>query len=271
MRSNDRNILMAVAGVVVLVAFWFVVLSPKRSQVSDLDTQVSELQQSIESQQQRIDYGRQARSRFSSNYRKVVVLGKAAPEQSDTASLLVQLNDLAKRSGVDFRALELDGGDEAAAAPTATPAPSEPGQTGGTASPEGTPTSQPAAAPPTEAAAATVAIGASVGPAGLNTLKYKLIFRGDFFAISSFMASVDRLVSSKAGRVSVNGRLSTVDGFSLAADALEGFPTLDAQLAVTTYLTPVGQGVTAGATPEGPPTSLPGQFPQLASSRGTTP
>jgi hypothetical protein len=47
-----------------------------------------------------------------------------------------------------------------------------------------------------------------------------------------------------------------VDGFTLAADPVKGFPALTASLAVTTYLTPATQGLTAGATPTGPAPSI---------------
>ena len=49
-----------------------------------------------------------------------------------------------------------------------------------------------------------------------------------------------------------NGRLLTVDGFALEPDDELGFPLLKGTFAITTYLTPAGQGVTAGATPAAP-------------------
>ncbi|MFN2612253.1 MAG: hypothetical protein ABR536_02660 [Solirubrobacterales bacterium] len=282
MRANERNILFILGGVLLLAAFWFLVLSPKRSEVSDLRGKISELKGSVDQERQRALFADAAKDQFASNYRKVVVLGKAAPESSDTASFLVQLNDLADRSKVDFRGIELD-----ATAAAAAPAPSQPGLDNAppsTSQPSAsapapqpgqpataTDSTQPTPAPATEASASTLAIGATVGPAGLGTLKYKLTFRGTFFDVAGFMAAVDRLVRSSNGRVSVNGRLTTVDGFALSADQAKGFPTLTASLAVTTYLTPADQGTTAGATPQGPSPSLPGQSPQLAASQGATP
>ncbi|MGB7685969.1 MAG: hypothetical protein WBL45_09345, partial [Solirubrobacterales bacterium] len=52
--------------------------------------------------------------------------------------------------------------------------------------------------------------------------------------------------------VAVDGRLITIDGFALGALPGKTFPQLAASFAVTTYLTPEGQGVTAGATPAAP-------------------
>src|SRR2546429_4578815 len=44
-------------------------------------------------------------------------------------------------------------------------------------------------------------------------------------------------------------RLATIDGFSLQPSSSGG---LTANLAITTYVTPASQGLTAGATPAGP-------------------
>ena len=49
----------------------------------------------------------------------------------------------------------------------------------------------------------------------------------------------------------------TIDGFGFKGDAEEGFETLTASLAVTTFVTPADQGLTAGATPTGPPLEVP--------------
>jgi Tfp pilus assembly protein PilO len=279
MKANERNLLIGLAGLALLAAFWLLILGPKRSEATSLDSKVGELKGQVAEQQQQIDFSRQAKAQFASNYTHVVALGKAVPEQSDTASFLVQLNTLAQQSGVDFRAFELDDSSAApAAAPaqpglgaappsTSQPSTTDPAPQGGQPA-SATTTSTTAAAPAaaTEASASTVAIGASVGPAGLSALKYKLRFRGDFFQIADFMAAVDKLVGSGGGRVVVGGRLTTVDGFSLSADTGTGFPTLTASLVTTTYLTPPGQGLTAGASPSAPATTIPGQAPQLASS-----
>ncbi len=48
------------------------------------------------------------------------------------------------------------------------------------------------------------------------------------------------------------GRLVTLDGFALNGDSNLGFPHLDANFSVTTYLVPPSQGVTAGASPTAP-------------------
>jgi hypothetical protein len=286
-RANERNLLLGIAGLVLIAAFYFLILAPKRNDASTLDSKIGDLKTKIADEKTQIEFAHQAKAQFASNYQHVVALGSAAPESADSASFLVQLNSLAQKSSVDFSSINLDdSGDGATAAPApqpglsaAPPASSQP-STGDTSTGTSTTSSGSTAgttaaatpATPTEASASTLPIGGSVGPAGLSVLKYKLGFAGTFFQIADFMASVDRLVSSQNNRVVVEGRLSTVDGFSLTADETKGFPHLVASLAVTTDVTPPGQGLTGGASPSAPSATIPGQAPQLASSgTGSTP
>ena len=44
----------------------------------------------------------------------------------------------------------------------------------------------------------------------------------------------------------------TIDGFSLTADPKRGFPSVAADIAVTTFVVPPEQGIAAGANPAGP-------------------
>jgi hypothetical protein len=285
MRSTERNLVAGIAVVVLIAAFYLLVLAPKRDRASQLSNEATSLQQSVSDLESRAEAGAQAKNQFSANYRKVVLLGKAAPDFADSASFLYQLSGLAEKTGVKFEGLLLVPGEQAPAAapqpgianapaassqPSATDVPPASGQaTSTTASPATTaasPTTTTAVAP-TEAAVSTVPIGAGVGPAGLNTLKYTLTFQGDFFHIADFMQAADRLVGSSDGRVVVDGRLSTVNGFSLSPG--DG-AALTATLSVTTYTTPQDQGLTAGATPSGP-SNLPSDTPQLASQEGAAP
>jgi hypothetical protein len=104
----------------------------------------------------------------------------------------------------------------------------------------------------TEAAAALLPLGAEIGPAGLGVMPYTLTFTGDFFELADFIKGLDSQVKTSGEKVTVDGRLLTIDGFSLEADPKQGFPTLQATFAVTTYLTPPGEGVTGGAGPGSP-------------------
>ena len=135
------------------------------------------------------------------------------------------------------------------------------------ASPAGTTT---AAAPATEAAAALLPIGATVGPAGLPVTPYEFVYSGNFFDVADFLSDVDGTVTTKSGKPVVHGRLMTIDGFSLAGDSVAGFPSVEANFAVTTYIVPLGQGIAGGATPAGPAPVAAGS-PSTITATETTP
>jgi len=257
MRTTDRTIVLIVIPLIAAVlAFWFLLLSPKREHASELDAQVTKLESSVAEQQQAADEGLAAREHFRGDYHRLVLMGKAVPTDDDTASLLVEVNRLAQASGVDFRAIEhSDDALAPAAAPAApAPAPGEPTTTE-PAPEQGDSAATPASttsATPTEAAAALLPIGATVGSAGLPVLPYTVTFRGTFFEVADFMASIDRLVKTGRAAIASDGRLVTIDGFSLTGDQEKKFPMLQAKLLIKTYITPEAQGLTAGATPAGP-------------------
>jgi Tfp pilus assembly protein PilO len=254
MSSNDRTILLVIPLIAGVIAFWLLALSPKQVKVSKLDKQAGELRASVAQQQQAAQEGRQARSQFPRDYHRLVVMGKAVPVDDETASLLVELNRIAASSGADFRAITLgsDSGSSSAAATAPPSDTSSSSDTSASSTDSSSTAASTAAAPPTESAAAELPIGASVGSAGLATLPYQLTFRGTYSEIAAFMAGVDRLVDPRRGTIAADGRLITIDGFSLTADETFPYPVLKATLQVTTYVTPAGQGLTAGATPAGP-------------------
>jgi hypothetical protein len=245
--DSKRTIIACVALAVLAGAFWLLALSPKRQEAADLATQVDQLRSQVAAKQQEAAAAAAAKRGFGGDYRRLVLLGKAVPGGDDTASLLVELSKVADRSGVQFRSIELNSSGDAAAATVAAPAPAPAPTTGTTATPVSA----------TEAAASVLPIGATVGAAGLGVMPYKLSFRGGFFETANFLKGVDRLVETKSGEVAANGRLVTIDGFSIVPDQSLGFPHLTASFSVTTFLTPPQQGVTAGATATAPSTAVP--------------
>lgn len=217
-------------------AFWMLGLSPKREEASKLDEQVGQAKASLAQHQSEIAAAEEARDEFPVQYQRLVVLGKAVPGDDDTASLLVQVNRIADDAKVRFKDLELEAQDGAAEPETSEAAT--------TTSATGAPIS------PTEAAAATMPLGASVGPAGLGVMPYTLTFDGSFFTIADFIKGLDSLVDTGKDGVTVDGRLLTINGFTLEKPAKGKFPQLEATFSVTTYLTPPGQAPTTGEAPE---------------------
>ena len=260
MKATDRAVLVGLAIAGLLGAFWFMVLSPKREDAGELQDRIVELEASVAEQEEIVASAEQARASFDTNYQDLVVLGKAVPEDEDTASLFVQLEQLAGDANVDFEAISLasGGGEAPTTGPeqtTADGSESESEEGDDAASEEES--EEPAetttvAVPATEPSVAGLPLGATVGPAGLPVMPYSINLKGDFFELADFLHGVDSLVRPEDGKPRVRGRLVTVDGFSLAADDEVGFPELSAQLAVTTFVTPAEQGLTGGASPAGP-------------------
>jgi Tfp pilus assembly protein PilO len=236
MSSSNRAVVAVIALAVLALLFWTMVLSPKRDEASKLDAQASQLKTSLAQHEAEVAEAEAAKKEFPVAYQHLVVVGKAVPGGDETASLLVQMNRIAGQAGGKFTniALTAAGGEEAAPAPTGS---------------EATPAS------PTEVAASLLPLGATVGPAGLAVMPYEVTFDGNFFQIADFIKGVDSLVDTKKTQVSVDGRLVTVDGFSLEAAPGKGFPALQASFALTTYLTPPAEGGVAGASPETPSTA----------------
>ena len=78
-------------------------------------------------------------------------------------------------------------------------------------------------------------------------LNYNLIFTGSFFDTADFIAGIDKLITLRDNNEAVaNGRLLTIDGFSMTADPDLGFPKLKATFVVTAYSAPSSQGLTLG-------------------------
>lgn len=235
MNSTNRAIVALAVLAVLAFAFWMLLLGPKREEAKKLDAEVSKLKSSLAQHQAEVVEAEAARKEFPTEYQHLVVVGKAVPGDDEVASLLVQLNRIADRTGGTFTNLSLTAG-------------------GGESEPAAAPPVGGVSASPTEVAASLLPLGATIGPAGLAVMPYDVTFDGQFFQIADFIAGLDSLVKTKAGTVSVDGRLVTIDGFSLEASPEAGFPALQASFALTTYLTPPGEGVTGGATPASPGT-----------------
>jgi Tfp pilus assembly protein PilO len=274
MSAANRIIVVMLVVVSLAAAFWVLLLGPKRQQAGDLADEVEGAQASLAQSQSQAAEAAAARRGFPSDYQQLVVLGKAVPESDDTSSLLVELNNISGHSKVRFDGItigESAGSTTSNLSPTpapATPAPTTP-PSGATAAGDSTAVPAAATVAPTETAAALLPIGATIGTAGLGVMPYDLSFSGDFFHVADFISGIDAMVHTKGSHVAVDGRLLTLDGFALNGDPELGFPHLNANFAVTTYVTPAGQGITAGASPSGPPATSGAATP--ASTTPTTP
>lgn len=244
MKSTNRLIVAMLVIAVLAVGFWVLLLSPKRQKADELSGRIDSLNVSLAEAQSRESEALAAKQDFPTDYRQLVVLGQAVPTNDETSSLLVELQQIATESKLRFEGIQLAGSGEGSTAPAPAPvAPAEPSTTESSGA-------VPAAAtiPPTEAAASLLPLGASVGTAGLAVMPYTLTFTGSFFDVADFIKGIDSLVDTHNAGVGVDGRLVTLNGFSLSSESAEGFPALNASFSVTTYMIPPGE-LTAGASP----------------------
>lgn len=237
--SSNLTVVGVLVIVVLGVAFYAMALSPKREEASKLETQVEQVKGSLAQHEAEIAAAEEARADFPTEYQHLVVLGKAVPGGDETASLLIQVNHIADHAGVRFSELALSS--EGAGETTESVAP--PAEASG------------APASPTEVEASTMPLGATIGPAGLGVMPYTLSFTGNFLHVADFIKGLDSLVKTQGEKVAVDGRLLTVNGFALKAAPKTEFPILEATFSVTAYLTPPGEGLTGGVSPESPGTT----------------
>jgi Tfp pilus assembly protein PilO len=295
--ARDKKILIVLVPVVALAAYWFLLLSPKREEAATAATELSQQQDRLHAAREASRSAEGAQQNFETTYAQVVRLGKAIPSSVDMPSLLVQLDAAAAGTGIQFT--NITAGERTAAAPAA-PAPSTGtgtesrpveagGETAQSAPGTAVETANDAAQTSdarsseaeqtdldtqtsTSAGGGGLAVGGGAAPAGgtpagsstpagLETVPLQLEFEGNFFNLADFFHSVKRFVRVANQDVLVSGRLLTVEGVSWASDP-EIFPRLTATVTATIYLSPQAQGVTAGATPQGPaPTTPAGTTP----------
>jgi len=305
--DRDRKIAVLLAPVILLGAFWFMLLAPKREEAATAAQELAVQEQRRDDAQARAASLAGARTDFAADYAQLVRLGKAVPTGVDMPTILVQLEGAARGTGIEFKRITAQ---ERVAAPVAAPPPgsdssdpasaggapaqSGPGTAGETAgeavstanasnaeaaeqsgvSPSDTQTSQPAnegSLPVGGGAVATSADGATaVAAPGLDTVGLELEFTGNFLDLSDFFHRIKRYVELEGDRLSVRGRLLTVDGVAFESQP-DLFPRITATLTATAYLSPATQGATAGATPGGPALTpaASGDAPPLATSTPT--
>jgi type II secretory pathway pseudopilin PulG len=253
--TRDRTLLMVVAVLAGIAAFWFLAISPKRKEASDLGAQITSAQQTLASAQAAAASAQAAHDRYDRDYATVARLGKAVPETDDVPALVYQLESTAHDTGVDFRRISL----------TPAPAGSAPTQAQAVATAAGSSTT-PGTTGTASAAASALPPGAAIGSAGFPTMPFAFDFQGSFFGMQKFLDRLSALTKIRSNdSISVKGRLLTVDGVSIKASA-KGFPNVLATVTATAYLLPADEGLTAGATTTAPPAGTGSSAPAATTS-----
>jgi hypothetical protein len=261
--ARDRIAALVVGAVVLVAAFWFLALSPKRKDAAGLSAKITQTQQRLDTARQSVQTATAARKRYDADYATVAKLGKAVPADDDVASLVYQLSHASQDAHIDFRSITLNsnGPSAPAAAPAVAQAAAVASASGSSSSSSSssssTSTTPSSTTPPatgvpaTQTAAAGLPPGSTVGAAGFPTMPFSFVFDGSFFDMEHFFSGIQRFAQLDGDQLSVRGRLLTVDAFALTASRF-GFPKVKASINATAYLVPQDQGLTGGATAAGP-------------------
>jgi Tfp pilus assembly protein PilO len=289
--DRDKKILTFLAPLLLIAAYWFLLLAPKREEATAASAALTVEQDRLAAARSASSAADNAEKGFETSYATVVRLGKAIPSTVDMPSLLVQLESAAAGTGIRFNSINAG---ERTAATTPAPAPSEGAEDTPASDAGGTPaqtapgsavesaneaqqtadadsaaaeqsgvdtttsTSAREGGLPVGGGTATGGVdgAAATAPAGLETVPLTLSLEGNFFNLADFFHRVKRFVRVANQDVLVSGRLLTIESVNWTSDS-EIFPRLRAEVGATIYLSPLSQGVTAGATPEGPASTTP--------------
>jgi hypothetical protein len=268
--TRDRTVVMVVGAVVLLAAFWFLALSPKRKDAATLKDKIATAQQRLDTARQQAATASAARARYDVDYAAVAKLGKAVPADDDVASLVYQLEHVSVGTHIDFRSVKLNSSGTPAAAPApaaaqaaaVASASNDSSKSGSSSSASSSSSSSSTATPPatgvpaTQSAAAGLPPGSTVGSAGFPTMPFSFVFDGSFFNMEHFFSGIQQFAKADGENVTVRGRLLTVDAFALTASRF-GFPKVKASINATAYLVPQDEGLTGGASPQGPGSTTP--------------
>ena len=236
--NRTKVLIPAVVAVAAIAAFWFLVLAPKREEITKLDADVAAQEAKADQAEQLAATYRTAKDSYRENYTTIARLGKAVPADDDVRSLLVQIDATAKKSKVNFRSLSVSGGTSA----------------------------DPWAASSTTGELAPAPGSVPVGSAGFSAMPFTFAFSGSFFTLSDFFQRLEHFVTVQNEDIDVTGRLLLLGSIAITPDSGD-LGKLEAQIGAASYLLPPTQGLTGGASPQAPA----GATPESSSTDGTTP
>jgi hypothetical protein len=217
--QRDRTVITVVVMIAAIVGAWLLFIAPKRSEANHLAAQITTEQRQLAIQDAAVTQGEAAERQYASSYTELARLGEAVPSDDDVPSLIYQIQSAAQASRIDFRSLALSGSSSSSS--------SSAGST------------------------ATLPPGVNEDVSGLPEEPFTFTFNGSFFHLANFLGRLQRFVTATNDRISVSGRLMTLNSVTFAAGP-SGFPEIAATIDATTYLVP---GATLGVASPSPSSS----------------
>lgn len=248
--GRDKKLLIVVGAALLIVGFWFLILSPKMSEIGELNDRVDQTSSQLEATKGQLATGKRAETSYAADYSEVVKLGKAVPQDEAVQSLLVQLDALAGND-VEFTEVEVK------KYPNSLLAPSNPAAS---TSPPSSEEKPPETTPAPNGSTETTASNGAGAPSGeqsqsqlpFEPLQIKLQFQANFFKLHSLLNRMEELVQVKNGQLDVQGRLLFIEGFKIK-EGRDGFPKVSVDMSAIAFAAP---DLTAtGNAPASPDTS----------------
>lgn len=178
MSPRDRMLIMVLACAAVLGGTWFGLVGPKRAESRDLAAQIEAADAELATATEQTRAAQAAQESFGADTAAVATLGKAVPDDDQTASLLYQLDAAAGDSHVELTSITP--GSAAAADPTAAASPS-----------------------------------AGALPAGVTEVSLSMTFSGRFADLQRFLRRAHGSTSVHGDDVRVRGRLLSIRNVQL--------------------------------------------------------
>jgi type IV pilus assembly protein PilO len=104
-KGREVYIITAVVAVVLVVAWYFLLLSPTRTKLSDLDSQVQAQQAALATAKQEVARLESYKKTAPQSRAEIVRLGKMLPESEGIPSLIIELTRTAEASGIDLTSI----------------------------------------------------------------------------------------------------------------------------------------------------------------------
>jgi Tfp pilus assembly protein PilO len=236
MTTRDRLIGMALGAAVILLAVWFLVVSPEKKQISKLNEEVATARQSLAAAQQKLAGDRTAEARYSTAYASIVRMGEAVPPTAQVPALVYDLDQFSNSKRVAFNSISASGSSSSSSSASSS------------------------------SSSGFKQLPFSLGFSGNFFDLYNLFNELTGLAVQKENGEVQisgRLLTIQGVSLTVSNESSAATAAGASKKSSE--PKLTGTVTATAYSLPSNQSLTAGATPAGPAGA---NTPQPASTSG---
>ncbi len=105
MTRRNTYMLTGIVLLIVVVLYWFFALSPLRGEISETETQIASEQQALDAARAKLVQMEQTRVEAKRNNARLIELAKMVPVENEVPSLILQIQDLAAESGIEFMSI----------------------------------------------------------------------------------------------------------------------------------------------------------------------